>query len=85
MNPKFKIGDRVVIVGSWKRSDQDLATVVEDTLNWTDSHTPILIKADVPFASFSQPDGVREYSACTDEDSLEFEHIYNSPLYKALL
>lgn len=71
---KFKVGDRVVCIGEWNYGAT--ATVMEPE-KYTEPHE-VLIKCDKRIKK------ANIYITHTYGHELEFEDIWNSPLYKAL-
>lgn len=72
---KFKVGDRVVVV---RLNSDAMLTVYEEYLGTAQTITHIFNGAPYPY-------GVEHKQEVSfAESELEFEHIYNSPLYKAL-
>lgn len=76
---KFKVGDKVVVVAAWgKPLWTETYYVVSDSLNWgVVPNKEVLISRDPSNVGPSN-------STITDIEDLEHEHIYNSPLYRAM-
>lgn len=78
---KFKIGDRVVLINAIPIGEDDVIPV--------GSTATVLENDDTSFITFDNTDYndsffLDEPANCTYEGNLEFEEIYNTPLYKVM-
>ena len=77
---KFKVGDRIVIVGNWYRGKFESATIIEVEPLTKPYGGDCAIEADNPiFTGASDP-----YRTGADFKDLVLENVYHSPLYKVM-